>query len=251
VRYRRPLRILDPAPAYALWAPTYEPSAHNPLMTAEQAAVERLLAGVPATSALDVGTGSGRYLDTLERAGARRIVGLDFSLPMLAFNVSRRPLVCGAAERLPLADGVFDLVLSSLTVGHIGDLQGWLAEVARVLADGGRLIYSDVHPSWEDAGWLRTFQTIDGRLYAVRQHWRSIEQHTAAMIRAGFDVCDRADVVLPPRGDRALRRWRRRWGATPVAVVFSARRRARAGPPDEPTHESGRHDERPARAHPC
>src|SRR5262249_13328843 len=38
--------LLDPHVAYELWAETYEASAHNPLMQAEEAVVRRLLAQV-------------------------------------------------------------------------------------------------------------------------------------------------------------------------------------------------------------
>ena len=56
--------------AYELWAETYPPVAHNPLMRVEQDVVEPLLAHIRATRALDVGTGSGRYLPLLEATGA-------------------------------------------------------------------------------------------------------------------------------------------------------------------------------------
>jgi len=46
--------------AYELWADTYPPVAHNPLMRLEQEIVEPLLLHIRATRALDVGTGSGR-----------------------------------------------------------------------------------------------------------------------------------------------------------------------------------------------
>jgi malonyl-CoA O-methyltransferase len=223
MRARRPLRILDPRSAYELWAATYEPSAHNPLMTAEQRAMEARLAGLAVHRALDIGTGSGRYLPVLART-ARLVVGLDFSLAMLAASRHPAPLVCGEAERLPLADSTFDLGLASLTVGHVADLDVWLTDVRRVLRPGGRLVYSDVHPSWEDAGWHRTFTTTDGRLFAVRQFWRSIDEHRRALGRAGLDVIAVDDVRLGRGRGPVLRMWRRRWGNPPVAVVVEAGR---------------------------
>ena len=66
-------------------------------MRVEQDVVQRLLARIRATRALDVGTGSGRYLPLLRATGASAVVGVDFSLAMLAraAGASR-----GAARRI-------------------------------------------------------------------------------------------------------------------------------------------------------
>src|SRR5439155_23618296 len=70
--------MLEPRAAYELWADTYPAVAHNPVMRAEQSVVEPVLARARVTRALDVGTGSGRYLPILQSTGAR-VVGVDFS----------------------------------------------------------------------------------------------------------------------------------------------------------------------------
>ena len=72
-------RTLAPQEAYALWAPTYPPTPHNALMRTEQTVVRRLLAGLHPQRALDVGTGSGRYLPELDATGASLVIGLDLS----------------------------------------------------------------------------------------------------------------------------------------------------------------------------
>jgi len=68
---------------YDKWADTYPGVAHNPLMRLEQEIVESILMTVRPRRALDVGTGSGRYLPILARAGAAKVVGADFSMAML------------------------------------------------------------------------------------------------------------------------------------------------------------------------
>src|SRR5438270_9524174 len=81
---------LGPRAAYDLWADTYPAVAHNPLMRVEQEAVEPLLAKLHATRALDVGTGSGRYLPLLHATGARFVLGVDVSIAMLARGAGDR-----------------------------------------------------------------------------------------------------------------------------------------------------------------
>src|SRR5947207_14784636 len=99
---------------YAMWADTYPPRPHNRLMAAEQEIVEPIIRSASPRRALDVGTGTGRYLGLLHSAGATFIVGVDMSLAMLEHRHCATPRVCGDACKLPFADGQFDFVCSSL-----------------------------------------------------------------------------------------------------------------------------------------
>ncbi len=76
--------VLAPADAYALWAASYPPTAHNPLMQAEERAMLSLL---PDTlwdcAVLDAGCGSGRYLRQARSRKARHLLGVDLSEEML------------------------------------------------------------------------------------------------------------------------------------------------------------------------
>src|SRR5262245_36092047 len=218
--------VLDPRVAYELWAPTYEASAHNPLMAAEQAVVTKLLAQVTAARALDVGMGSGRYLPILAEVpvSARRfstsvkprvVVGIDFSIAMLKRS-EPAARVCADALHLPFARAMFDLVNASLMVGDVDNLTAWAREMARVLTVGGHLIYSDFHPTWTENGWQRTFRSADGEMHAVRFQPHAIEDHLTALEAAGFHV----QAIREPRltvGRREL----------PVLAVFHATREPR------------------------
>ena len=211
--------------AYELWAETYPPIAHNPLMRVEQEIVEPMLAHIRAARALDVGTGSGRYVPLLEASGAAAVVGLDFSLAMLKRGVASPRRVCGDACRLPFRRGAFDLVNASLMVGDVADLAGWTREMARVLAASGHLVYSDFHPSWAQRGWSRTFRAADGALHDVTFNPHAIDDHLSALEAAGF----RVRTIREPRFDSArdaaepgIRAFRRRWGNPQVVVVFHA-----------------------------
>jgi SAM-dependent methyltransferase len=198
---------------YALWAETYPPWPHNPLMRAEQLAVEPIISaaasGAAPARALDVGTGTGRYLPLLASAGARLVVGLDMSLPMLGRKAYGLPRVCADACRLPFPDASFDLICSSLMVGDLEDLGAWLGEATRVLAPGGHLVYSDFHPSWTAERWRRTFRTADGRLFELSYFPHAIDEHLALLEQAPFVV-------------RAIREPRLAGRKTPVVVVFHA-----------------------------
>jgi malonyl-CoA O-methyltransferase len=177
---------LNPLAAYELWAETYPAEAHNPLMAAEQSIMERIIAHVPARRALDVGTGSGRYLPILKTT-ARTVVGVDLSMPMLR-RAAARGCLCADACRLPFHRNTFDLINASLMVGDVATLTAWACEMARVLAPGGHLVYSDFHPVWSERGWQRTFRGRDGVLRTVRYEPHSLDDHLAAIDRAGLCI---------------------------------------------------------------
>ena len=177
--------------AYERWAATYPAEAHNPLMQVEQTIVARILAHIAARRALDVGTGSGRYLPILADSAAS-VVGVDLSMAMLRRgpSTSLGPgwRICADACRLPFARAAFDLVNASLMVGDVGDLTAWTQEMARVLATGGQLVYSDFHPTWSALGWQRTFRAADGTQHVIEFQPHTIEQHLDALAAAGLAV---------------------------------------------------------------
>ena len=100
---------------------------------------------------LDIGTGTGRLLEVL----APRVtagLGVDASRSMLALARARlaRPGLTHCAVRLadmyrlPLADAGFDLVVLQMVLHYAEDPPGVLAEAARVLRPGGRLVVVDL-----------------------------------------------------------------------------------------------------------
>lgn len=97
---------------------------------------------------LEVGIGTGRNLP-LYPSGAE-LTGIELSPAMLDLAHARaarlgRPadLRLADAENLPFADGSFDSVIATLTLCSIPDPGTAVAEMARVLRPGGRLVLLD------------------------------------------------------------------------------------------------------------
>jgi malonyl-CoA O-methyltransferase len=207
-------KTLSASDGYSLWADSYPPRPHNSLMEVEQAAVAPLLSLVAPARALDVGTGTGRYLPLLASAGARLVVGVDLSIAMLTRRLATDPCICADARRLPFGDGTFDLVCASLMIGDVQDVAVWLQEASRVLVPGGRLVYSDFHPSWVSNRWRRTFRAGDGRQFEIAYFPHSIDEHLESLERSSLSV----QAIREPRIP----------GLAPVVVVFHA---VKPGPP--------------------
>jgi malonyl-CoA O-methyltransferase len=203
--------VTSSSDAYAAWAPTYPPHAHNALMEAEQTAMLELLPPVSGRAVLDAGCGSGRYMRLLAALGAR-VIGLDVSQSMVSRAQSLRlPVVLGDMAALPIASASCDIVVSGLVIPDVPNLDCVAAEWARVLKRRGVVVYSTLHPIGRDLGWTRTYQTVDGTR-TMPAHWHTTLDHFDACGRAGLDI----ETVREPGLTREGR---------PVAMVLRARRK--------------------------
>ena len=90
---------------------------------------------------LDAGTGTGTVAVVAAAYGAE-VTAVDCDEEMLAAARSRLPQSCCLAADvtdLPFPDGRFDVVLANFVVNHLDDPRAGMAELHRVLAEGGRL----------------------------------------------------------------------------------------------------------------
>jgi demethylmenaquinone methyltransferase/2-methoxy-6-polyprenyl-1,4-benzoquinol methylase len=101
----------------------------------------------PGLRVLDVCCGTGDLSLLMAHAGAK-VVGLDFSEPMLDVAKSRRAdgsveLVQGDAQALPLEDNSFDIVTIGYGLRNLASFETGLREMQRVVRPGGRLLVLD------------------------------------------------------------------------------------------------------------
>jgi ubiquinone/menaquinone biosynthesis C-methylase UbiE len=122
----------------------------------------------PGEQVLDVGCGTGTLaLEVQRRVGkAGRVAGIDPSAEQIArarAKAARRNMPIdfqiGVIEQLPFPDQMFDVVFSTLMMHHLPaplKRQG-LAEIARVLKPGGRLVIADFKHKRERQGQTTRF----------------------------------------------------------------------------------------------
>jgi SAM-dependent methyltransferase len=98
---------------------------------------------------LDLGCGSGLHFETLRSLGWV-VTGIDASADQLRIARERGgdevELVQGDASDLPFDDGSFDAVASIFIHTDVDDYAAVLAQAARVLRPGGRLVHVGLHP---------------------------------------------------------------------------------------------------------
>jgi phosphatidylethanolamine/phosphatidyl-N-methylethanolamine N-methyltransferase len=133
------------AKAYARWAPVYDfvfGAVFDAGRKASIAAAERIGGRI-----LDVGIGTG--ISLLDYAPAHRIVGVDYSEPMLRKAHERvaahklahvDALAVMDAQHLGFPDGFFDAVVAQYVITTVPDPEAALDEFARVTKPGGEII---------------------------------------------------------------------------------------------------------------
>lgn len=165
-----------------------------------------VLGDVRGCDVVELACGTAYFSAWLARAGAIT-VGVDFSSEQLA--TARRlqndygpvfPLVQADAERVPLASGCFDLVVSEHGAAAWCDPERWLPEASRLLRPGGRLVFlTNSHlsalcvPSEEGVAEERL---VRSQRAAYRLHWPGggVEFHPShgdwvrLLRRFGFEV---------------------------------------------------------------
>lgn len=128
--------------------------------------VRRIISQLPkAHRAIDLGTGTGRYLSILNDGGVPAI-GTDISDRMLARAAAklgkRHTFVHADLTKLPFANHIFDLAISCRVLSHIRNLNIAFAELSRIIRPGGHVIFSDLDGAH---GYNYTQMTIpDGRI---------------------------------------------------------------------------------------
>jgi len=86
---------------------------------------------------------------------------------------------------LPLVDGEFDLVVSGLVLEHLRELNGFFAEIKRVLKTDGRAVVSAMHPAMFLRGSQARFtDPSTGELVQPGSIAHSISAFIAAAVRA-------------------------------------------------------------------
>jgi SAM-dependent methyltransferase len=190
---------LTSADAYDGWAPSYD--GPNTLFDFEEPALLPILDSLPPGDALDVACGTGRITSYLAAHG-HRVSGYDSSPGMVAMardKLPEIPFAVADVRDLPVPDGSADLVVCTLALAHVPDLDPVFAEVARVLRPAGSFVVSDSRGQFIGSDRYPLPQRApDGRLGYLPTWRHSIGTYLRAALRHGFEVLACEEPVRPP-----------------------------------------------------
>ena len=149
---------------------------------------------------LDLGSGAGRMTPSLASAFGGPVHGVEPSDKMRAQALAHagHPAVryaAGSAEHIPLPDASCDAALLFFVWHHVGDREGAVQELRRVVKSGGTLFvqanFSDRMP---DVWWFRVvpeWKKVD------TAQFRSEHEVTRDFADAGWTLVSRDDVTWP------------------------------------------------------
>jgi len=153
--------------------------------------IERLeLVTMQPNSILDVGSGTGYCGKLIEqRYKSSHIYSLDIAHGMLSYAKqsqgffqklrSNKQFICGDAESLPVRNESMDMLVSSLAVQWVADLEKTFTQFRSVLKPGGLLMFSSMGPD---------------TLKELRQAWAAADDYVH--VSAFFDMHDVGDALM-------------------------------------------------------
>lgn len=184
----------------------------------------------PGERALDVATGTGNTAFAIADQGAE-VVGLDVSTGMLvqanaravAEGYANVTFQEGNAEAIPFEDRTFDLVTARHAPHHFRHVEGFLAEVKRVLKPTGRFVMADgICVSEASLDWFDRWQRLrDPSHYFAR----TVEQWQELAAEVGFNWARHTTVGYRMEFDW----WVRNAGTSPESIAI-LREHAKSAP---------------------
>lgn len=176
---------------FALWAAEYDRSP-NPMLLLEERFLGPLLPQLSRKDVVDVGCGTGRWLERIARSAPRSLTGFDTSPEMLGRAREKlgraAALAVGNATSLPAASSSADVVLASFVASYVDDLHHFALELRRIARGNCQLYVSDVHPDTAAAcNWKRSFRADEGRV-ELAASTRSMREVIDCFEEVGFRV---------------------------------------------------------------
>lgn len=159
-----PIKEKGSVEAYDIWAENYDVQPGNLMIDMDEELFSGLLNGVELKNkqVADIGCGTGRHWDKLFKLNPAGLTGFDVSSGMLKRLNEKFPKAHThqITDNLfsSIADNTYDVIVSTLTVAHIEDIEQALQAWSRILKKNGDIIITDFHPNALAFGGKRTFE---------------------------------------------------------------------------------------------
>ncbi len=188
------IKQIEPAEAYDLWSPDYDDQPGNLMLDLDELIFSHLLEGVDISgkTIYDMGCGTGRHWKKLMDKAPSKLTGFDVSTGMLLKLKAKFPSASvkqiDDSTRIDAESSSCNVLISTLTVAHIKNIQEVLTEWCRLLKPRSDIIITDFHPDALSLGAQRTFRH-NNRTMVVNNYIHNVESIKGILFAEGFHIC--------------------------------------------------------------
>jgi ubiquinone/menaquinone biosynthesis C-methylase UbiE len=161
---------------------------YRPAVRVRNSVFKNILTKIENSKVLDIGSGPGVLSKYLDDSNEIFLFDISFeSLKTAKSTIRNAHFIQGSAEKLPFAEGYFDVVLMLDVIEHIRNDKEVIRECTRVLRKGGRLILSVP----ED---MKLFNKIDKEIGHYRRYSK---ENIEDLLSKNFKVIYLNDIGFP------------------------------------------------------
>ena len=182
---------IEPGDAYEMWSATYDEQDGNLMLDLDELIFTKLLnqAAIEGKAVYDVGCGTGRHWKKIFEKRPASLTGFDISSGMLLKLKAKFPnAIVKEVGNKGLAgekDASCDVLISTLTIAHILNVDDALNNWCRVMKPSAEMIITDFHPDSLSLGAQRTFR-YNNEIKAVNNNIHTVETIKRCLFENGF-----------------------------------------------------------------
>ncbi|WP_179413609.1 class I SAM-dependent methyltransferase [Mucilaginibacter sp. E4BP6] len=187
--------------AYDIWAENYDAQPGNLMLDLDEILFTKLLGGLSLENktVVDIGCGTGRHWGKIFQQNPASLTGFDVSTGMLEKLTTKFPeaktYVIMDNHFEDIADDTYDVILSTLTVAHIKDIESALKTWCRITKQQGDMIITDFHPNALASGGRRTFRHGDKHI-AVQNFVHTTDSIKHILLKEGFTAIAHQEIKV-------------------------------------------------------
>lgn len=191
--YLSSLLETDAKDAYDVWATNYDQQPDNLMLALDEAVFGKLIEPINFHNKIvaDIGCGTGRHWEKIYAKQPQNIVGYDVSEGMLKIlkkkfsHAETHTLVTNHLDGLK--NNSCDILVSTLAIAHIKNIDDAFTEWDRILNKDGQIIITDYHPDALSKGGNRTF-THNGKQIAIKNNIHPVKRIEKILTGLGFKM---------------------------------------------------------------
>jgi ubiquinone/menaquinone biosynthesis C-methylase UbiE len=185
--------IKSPESAYNIWAKNYDNEKDNLILHYDNIILKELISRIQLKDKIifDYGCGTGRNWPLLLDKNPAKVIGCDISQKMLHRLIEKYPNAevykSKDLKSSFLPNNTCDIIISTLVIAHITDIQKMFLEWERIMKNKSDIIITDFHPELLAKGGVRTFK--NGReVITVENYYHSIKTIEEILAHFRFKV---------------------------------------------------------------